>query len=46
MTIIIFVLIGAALFWASRRFHRTEDLGYVSAQWLSEYRQDHESGGR
>jgi hypothetical protein len=43
MTIIIVVSVGASLLWASRWFHHSEDLGYVSAQWLSEYRQNHES---
>ena len=43
MTTLIVVSIGASLLWASRWFHHTEDLGYVSAQWLAEYRQNHES---
>ena len=43
MTTILVVSIGAALLWASQRFQRSEDLGYVSAQWLAEYRQNHES---
>jgi hypothetical protein len=43
MTIILVVSIGASLLWASRWFHHSEDLGYVSAQWLSECRQNHES---
>jgi hypothetical protein len=43
MTIIIAVSVGASLLWASRWFHHSEDLGYVSAQWLSEYRQNRES---
>ncbi len=44
MTTLIVVSIGASLLWASRWFqHSSEDLGYVSAQWLAEYRQNHES---
>ena len=43
MTILIVVSVGASLVWASRWFHHSEDLNYVSAQWLAEYRQNHQS---
>ena len=45
MTIIIVLSLGAAgsLVWLSRWFHREEEMGSVSAQWLFEYRQNEES---
>ena len=43
MTIVIAVAVAVSLLGASRWFHHSEDLGYVSPQWLAEYRQNHES---
>jgi hypothetical protein len=44
MTILIVLSLGVgSLLWFSRWFHREEEMGSVSAQWLSEYRQNHES---
>jgi hypothetical protein len=44
VTIFIVLFIGAgSLLWFSRRFDRDEEMGSVSAQWLAEYRQTHES---
>jgi hypothetical protein len=31
------------LLWSSLGFHREDELGAVSSQWLAEYRQNHES---
>jgi hypothetical protein len=44
MWIIVGLIAGVVLLvrWF-RSFHRNEDLGAVSGQWLAEYRQDHES---
>ena len=42
MTIVVVAAVVASLLGASRWFHRSEDLGYVSDQWLSQYRQNHE----
>jgi hypothetical protein len=44
MWIIIGLVAGVVLLHRLfRSFHRQEDLGAVSGQWLAEYRQDHES---
>jgi hypothetical protein len=44
MSIIIGLFSGViGLLLRFSRSHRGEDLGAVSAQWLAEYRQDHES---
>ena len=44
MTILIVLLLAVgSILWFSRWFHRDEDMGSVSAQWLAEYRQNHES---
>jgi hypothetical protein len=44
MTTLIALFVGVVpLLWFSRWVHRDEELGSVSAQWLSEYRQNHES---
>jgi hypothetical protein len=44
MTILIVLSLGGGILLGfSRWFHRDEDMGYVSAQWLAEYRQNHES---
>jgi hypothetical protein len=40
--IVLFLVVGFLL-WFSRWFHREEEMGSVSAQWLAEYRQNHES---
>lgn len=47
MTILIVACLAVApLFWLFRWFHREEEMGSVSAQWLSEHRQSHESSTR
>ena len=44
MTIpIVLSLRVGSLLWFFRWFHREEDMGSVSAQWLFEYRQNEES---
>ncbi len=43
MTMLAVLSVGGLLLWASRRFHRDNELGFVSAQWLAEYRQNNES---
>lgn len=43
MTMIILLSVGSAILWASRRVHQGNELGFVSAQWLAEHRQNNES---
>ena len=42
VTVVLSLGVGSLL-WFSRWFHREEDMGSVSAQWLFEYRQNEES---
>jgi hypothetical protein len=43
MAALALLVCGVILFGISQRFRRHEELGSVSTQWLSEYRQNHES---
>jgi hypothetical protein len=43
MTLIILLSVGGIILWASRRVPHGNEMGFVSAQWLAEYRQNNES---
>jgi hypothetical protein len=44
MTIFVVLSLAVGSFlWVTRWVHREEEMGSVSAQWLAEYRQNHES---
>lgn len=42
MTMMILLSLGGVLMWASRRYYRDNELGFMSTQWLAEYRQNNE----
>ena len=42
MTAIILLSVGGVILWASRHVSNGNELGFVSAQWLAEYRQNNE----
>jgi len=45
MTAVLISLVvgGISIMTITRRYHRSDEMGYVSSRWLSEYRQNHES---